>query len=97
MATPESGQLTPELTSIFRSPHAFVDKRGDPILIKPLSERRHDRLIRLYLDYEPRDSFSGLPPILDEDCIKWVEGMIRDAINLELGDLATAITNLNWP
>ena len=82
MATLGISQIDPEQTSIFSSPYAFVDKRGDPVLIKPLSEKRHDQLKRLYLDYEPRDSFSGLPPILDEECIKWVEGMVRDGLNL---------------
>ena len=82
MATLGTSQINPEQTSIYNAPYAFVDKRGDPVLIKPLSEKRHDQLIRLYIDYEPRDSFSGLPPILDDECIKWVEGMIRDGINL---------------
>ena len=82
MATLGISQIGPEQTSIFSSPYAFVDKRGDPVLIKPLGEKRDDQLKRLYLDYEPRDSFSGLPPILDEECIRWVEGMIRDGLNL---------------
>ena len=82
MATLGTGQLNAEQTSIFSAPHAFVDKRGDAVLIKPLNEKRHDQLTRLYLDYEPRDSFSGLPPILDDECVRWVHGMIRDGVNL---------------
>ncbi len=82
MATLGASPINPAQTSIYNEPHAFVDKRGDPVLIKLLSEKWHDQLIQVYLDYEPKASFSGLPPILDDECIKWVHGMIRDGINL---------------
>ncbi len=74
--------LIPELASIYSEPHAFIDKRGNPILIKPLSDKRHDQLAQMYLGYEPRGSFSGLPPISDKTCVEWVHNMIRTGINL---------------
>jgi len=74
--------IVPELTSIYSDPHAFIDKRGNPILIKPLSEKRHDQLEQMYLGYGPRGSFSGLPPINDKACVDWVQTMIRTGINL---------------
>jgi RimJ/RimL family protein N-acetyltransferase len=40
------------------------------------------RLIDMYLAFQPRNSFQGLPPIKDQVCIKWVEGMLRDGINI---------------
>jgi len=82
MVTSITRRINPELTSIYTTPHAFIDKLDNPILIKPLSEKRHDQLIRIYLDYDPRPAFSGLPPIADKACIEWVEGMIRSGINL---------------
>lgn len=82
MDTVRASTIHCEQTSIYNDPVAFIDKRGDPILIKPLSVKRHGQVIRMYLDYEPRDSFAGLPPIRDEECVKWVEGMIREGINL---------------
>jgi len=82
MATLGTCQINPQQTSIFNAPHAFVDKRGEPVLIQPLTAKLHDRLVQLYLDYEPRDSFSGLPPILDHECIKWVQGMIHEGVNI---------------
>ena len=62
--------------------HAFVDKKGEPILIKTLDERMEQGLIDMYLAYQPRDSFEGLPPIKDEACAEWVRGMIRNGVNL---------------
>ena len=61
---------------------AFVDKRGESILIKTLGESMYQRLIAMYLDYQPKDSFDGLPPIKDAACVEWVQGMIRKGINL---------------
>lgn len=82
MATEIITGIAPELTSIYSDPHAFIDKQGNPILIKPLSEKRHDQLVQMYLNYEPRGSFSGLPPITDKACIDWVQTMVRTGINL---------------
>jgi len=65
-----------------RVPHAFLNKRNEPILVAPLDERHEDGLARMYLAYEPRNSFWGLPPIQDDACRQWVEGMIADGVNL---------------
>jgi len=62
--------------------HAFVDSKGDSILIKTLDESMYQGLIEMYLAYQPRDSFEGLPPIKDTACVEWVQGMIRNGINL---------------
>ena len=62
--------------------HVFVDSKGESIVIKTLDESLHQGLIGMYLAYQPRDSFEGLPPIKDAACLKWVQGMIRDGINL---------------
>jgi CBS domain-containing protein/RimJ/RimL family protein N-acetyltransferase len=69
-------------TTIHSFPHAFINKRGEAILVRTLDEARRDGLVRMYLDYRPRNSFGGLPPIRDEACIRWVKGMIADAVNL---------------
>lgn len=69
-------------TSFCDAPHAFIDKRGNPIVINPLHQNHCARLTQLYLNYTPKDSFAGLPPVRKDDCIAWVSGMIRDGINL---------------
>jgi hypothetical protein len=60
----------------------FVDKKGESILIKTLSEGVYQGLIDMYLAYQPRDSFDGLPPIKDAACVQWVQSMICNGINL---------------
>jgi len=68
--------------SLHGNPHAFVNKRGEPILLHLLGDRWEHQLVRMYLTFEPRNSFDGLPPIDDAACVRWVEGMIRDAVNI---------------
>ena len=69
-------------TTIHNFPHAFINRQGEPILIQTLDDRKRRPLVEMYLAFEPRNSFSGLPPITDEACVRWVEGMIADGINL---------------
>jgi CBS domain-containing protein len=69
-------------TSIYSFPHAFISRRGEPVLVKVLSKKRHAELVAMYLAYEPRNSFSGLPPLSDAVCTRWAEGLIATGINL---------------
>ncbi|MHC5053325.1 MAG: GNAT family N-acetyltransferase [Planctomycetota bacterium] len=68
--------------SIHRYPHAFVNKRGEAVLVSPLSSEREQDLREMYLSYRPRNSFDGLPPVDDDACVRWVDGMIRDGYSL---------------
>jgi CBS domain-containing protein/RimJ/RimL family protein N-acetyltransferase len=68
--------------TLHRSPHAFISKRGEAILIRLFDERLNAQLLKMYLDYTPRNSFDGLPPLDDAACANWVQGMIRKGINL---------------
>jgi CBS domain-containing protein/RimJ/RimL family protein N-acetyltransferase len=63
-------------------PHAFVDRRGEPVLIRDLSGNHVERLLDMYLAYQPRGSFNGLPPIEDGACVMWVKHMVDTGINL---------------
>jgi len=69
-------------TTIHNFPHAFINKKAEAILIRTLDEKRHGQLTAMYLAYEPRNSFSGLPPISDEACTRWVREMTENAVNL---------------
>jgi CBS domain-containing protein len=69
--------------SLFRSlPQAFINKKGEAILIHTLDDHLCRRLTDMYLAYEPRNSFQGLPPITDDACVKWVQHTIAHGINL---------------
>jgi hypothetical protein len=39
-------------------------------------------LIDMYLAYQPRNSFQGLPPIKDEVCIRWVRDILATGIHV---------------
>jgi len=69
-------------TTIENFPHAFINRRGEPVLIKPLGDKRRSQLLRMYLHFEPRPCFSGLPPAGDDACNRWVDGMCAEAVNL---------------
>jgi len=78
----ESGNRRAITSTFHTSPRAFITKNREAILIRMLDDRLAPRLIEMYLAFRPRPCFQGLPPIKDEVCTKWVQGMIRDGINL---------------
>lgn len=63
-------------------PREFSNRRGQPIRLELLGQPMRRRLVAMYLAYQPRNSFQGLPPIRDEVCIKWVEDLIRDGVSI---------------
>ncbi len=84
-ATPPAAQPVGHRTaasSLATSPRAFITRNHEAILIRLLDDRLAPRLVEMYLNFQPRPCFQGLPPIKDEVCRKWIQGMIRDGINL---------------
>ncbi len=41
-----------------------------------------DNLSQMYLSYQPRGIFSGLPPVSDSACIKWVKEITETSVGL---------------
>ena len=74
--------LRGEGSTISHLPQAFINKRGEAIVIQTLDEKTRQGLSAMYLDYRPRNSFQGLPPITDEACVTWVQHMIGTGISL---------------
>jgi N-acetylglutamate synthase-like GNAT family acetyltransferase len=63
-------------------PRIFVGKNGLSIELHRLANDDGQRLIDMYLAYQPRNSFQGLPPIKDEVCIRWVREMLATGIHV---------------
>ncbi|MCR4412188.1 MAG: GNAT family N-acetyltransferase [Thermoguttaceae bacterium] len=63
-------------------PQAAITKTGEAILIRTLDDKTCQGLIDMYLAYQPRNSFQGLPPVSDAACVQWVQHMIGHGINL---------------
>jgi len=73
---------TLELPATAGLPRTFLSKTGERFSIELLQEADHQGLVAMYLAYQPRDSFEGLPPVRDDACVRWVQEMIHDGINL---------------
>ncbi|MBN2109039.1 MAG: GNAT family N-acetyltransferase [Deltaproteobacteria bacterium] len=69
-------------TTMYSSPHAFLDRGGNPIMLRADVPELLDDLTRMYLAYQPRGTFSGLPPVADKACISWVKEIIETSIGL---------------
>jgi len=69
-------------STIAHTPHAFINKAGEVIVIVPLQPRHEEGLRAMYLAYEPKRSFWGLPPESPDLCRSWVSGMIAEGLNL---------------
>lgn len=71
-----------EGSTISHLPQAFINKRGEAIVSQSLDEKTSDGLLKMYLAYQPRNSFQGLPPLTDSACVQWVQHMIGNGVNL---------------
>jgi diamine N-acetyltransferase len=69
-------------TTIYRAPYAFLDRGGNPIMLRADVPELLDNLTQMYLTYQPRGTFSGLPPVSDPACIKWVKEITETSVGL---------------
>jgi len=74
--------VLPRPEAIAHLPCAFVTRRGEELVIATLDDERCQALIEMYLAYEPKASFQGLPPARPASCVRWVQHVIRNGINL---------------
>ncbi len=63
-------------------PRRFVGKRGLPCELQFLPAAAGGRLVDMYLAFQPRNCFQGLPPIKDAVCVKWVQDMLCTGVNV---------------
>lgn len=63
-------------------PRKFCTKHGLPCELQLLAAASGQRLIDMYLAFQPRNCFQGLPPIRDAVCVNWVRDMLGTGINV---------------
>ena len=63
-------------------PRTFVAKNRQALRMQLLDNKLHQKLVETYLNFHPRNSFQGLPPLKDRVCVKWVEGIIETGLNI---------------
>jgi diamine N-acetyltransferase len=69
-------------TSLRGLPRRIIGKNGATLRLQRLPVAAHQRLVDMYLAFQPRNCFQGLPPLKDAVCIRWVEEMLRTGINV---------------
>ena len=72
----------PAEASVGCLPRMAAAKNGLPVELQLLPPDAAPRLIDMYLAFQPRNSFQGLPPIKDAVCVNWVREMLRTGINV---------------
>jgi RimJ/RimL family protein N-acetyltransferase len=63
-------------------PRVCTDKNGSPFELCRLAADDGQRLAEMYLAFQPRNSFQGLPPIKDSVCVQWVRDMLATGVNV---------------
>jgi GNAT superfamily N-acetyltransferase len=82
----------PDLADLRGLPRTTVTKTGWPVELQVLPATAGQRLIDMYLAFQPRNSFQGLPPIKDAVCVNWVQEMLGTGINvIALRDRASIV------
>lgn len=59
-------------STIFRTPHVFLDKRGAPVIVRSYEPQFLSGLTHMYRAFTPRASIGGVPPVDDSECAAWV-------------------------
>lgn len=71
-----------DLARIRCLPRTALSKHRRIVRLQLLEDSFHESLANMYLAYQPRNSFQGLPPMRDEVCLKWVWQMIATGVNV---------------
>ncbi|MBI3460517.1 hypothetical protein HY009_06280, partial [Candidatus Acetothermia bacterium] len=60
----------------------FIDKHGRPFRICRLGTRDFERLVEMYVSFEPKSQAGGLPPTDEPRIRAWLEKLIDQGLNL---------------
>ncbi|NLX98918.1 MAG: GNAT family N-acetyltransferase [Rhodopirellula sp.] len=63
-------------------PRKITSKTDQVVRLHLLDPHEGGQLAAMYLAYQPRNSFQGLPPIRDEVCIRWVDEMLASGVHI---------------
>jgi CBS domain-containing protein len=69
-------------STIFRTPHVFLDKRGAPVIVRACEPQFLSGLTAMYLAFSPRASIGGVPPVDDGECSAWVRRITTGTASL---------------
>ncbi len=69
-------------STIFRTPHVFLDKRGAPVIVRAYDPQFLSGLTAMCLAFSPRASIDGVPPVDDSECAAWVRRITTGTTSL---------------
>src|SRR3990172_7570359 len=69
-------------TAVRCLPHPYIDRKRRPILFRKVTERDHSRILKMYQNFEPKESYQGLPPADPKRLLAWVNSMLDNGFNI---------------
>lgn len=60
----------------------FFDKRGEPVLVEPDAEPHLEELVEMYVAYPERHRSMGVPPVVREGVVDWLERLLDCGYNV---------------
>ncbi len=59
----------------------FRDKRGYSVCVRRMMPSERDKLVEMYLKFDPGDRCMGLPPLTREGIERWVDYLLENGCN----------------
>jgi CBS domain-containing protein/GNAT superfamily N-acetyltransferase len=63
-------------------PFSFIDRKQRAILFRKAKKGDYKKILKMYQDFEPKESYQGLPPSNPEKLQQWVNLMMNNAFNI---------------
>jgi len=63
-------------------PADLTDELGRPFRVRLLEPADRDALIAMYIDFEPKRTAQGLPPVGEEAIARWLDRVVPQGIHL---------------
>ncbi len=60
----------------------FITKDGKEVIIRPAGKEDKDRLVEMYLNFNPEDRCLGLPPVSKPAIEAWVEFILESGFSI---------------
>ena len=63
-------------------PYPYIDRKRRPMLFRKVTDVDRSRVMKMYRNFEPKESFQGLPPADPERLEAWVNSMLDTGFNI---------------
>ena len=63
-------------------PFSFIDRKKRAIVLRKAKPEDYKKILKMYQDFEPKESYQGLPPADPKKLIEWVKMMMGTGFNI---------------